>query len=58
MTEEIPTGHSYMENDDADGSKRELAIRIGARLVIMQEASALWAAKREAARAAPYTCGP
>lgn len=45
-------GHVWKEHFDVTDSKRELAIRLGAQPVTMQEAVALWAAKREAARAA------
>ncbi|MET4143867.1 DUF4031 domain-containing protein [Arthrobacter sp. UYCo732] len=45
-------GHAWKEHFDVTDTKRELAIRLGAQPVTLQEACALWAAKREAARAA------
>lgn len=45
-------GHVWKEHFDVTDSKRELAIRLGAQPITMQEACALWASKREAARAA------
>ncbi|ACL42228.1 conserved hypothetical protein (plasmid) [Pseudarthrobacter chlorophenolicus A6] len=52
-------GHIWKEHFDVTDSKRELAIRLGAQPITMQEACTLWAAKREAARpataVAPHT---
>lgn len=45
-------GHVWKEHFDVTDSKRELAIRLGAKPITMQEAVTLWTAKREAARAA------
>jgi hypothetical protein len=45
-------GHVWKEHFDVTDTKRALAIRLGATPITMREASALWAAKREAARAA------
>jgi hypothetical protein len=43
-------GHIWKEHFDVTDSKRDLAIEIGAKPITMQEAAALWAAKRSAAR--------
>lgn len=45
-------GHVWKEHFDVTDSKRDLAIRLGAKPITMQEAATLWSAKREAARAA------
>lgn len=45
-------GHVWKEHFDVTDTKRALAIKLGAREITMREATALWAAKREAARAA------
>lgn len=45
-------GHVWKEHFDVTDSKRELAIRLGAQPITLREACTLWAAKREAARAA------
>jgi hypothetical protein len=45
-------GHIWKEHFDVTDSKRALAIEFGAREITMREASALWAAKREAAKEA------
>lgn len=50
-------GHVWKEHFDVTDSKREMAIRLGAQPITMQEACALWAAKREAARA-PAAASP
>lgn len=45
-------GHVWKEHFDVTDSKRDLAIRLGAKPITMQEAAKLWAAKREAAKEA------
>lgn len=45
-------GHVWKEHFDVTDTKRALAIKLGAREITMREASVLWAAKRQAARAA------
>lgn len=45
-------GHVWKEHFDVTDTKRDFAVRIGAQPITMQEACALWAVKREAARAA------
>lgn len=45
-------GHIWKEHFDVTDTKRALAIKLGAQEITMREASVLWAAKREAARAA------
>lgn len=45
-------GHVWKEHFDVTDTKRAQAIKLGAREITMREASVLWAAKREAARAA------
>jgi hypothetical protein len=45
-------GHIWKEHFDVTDTKRALAIELGAKPITMREASVLWAAKRESARAA------
>lgn len=45
-------GHIWKEHFDVTDTKRALAVKLGAREITMREASVLWAAKREAGRAA------
>ncbi|QOT19580.1 DUF4031 domain-containing protein [Paenarthrobacter sp. YJN-5] len=45
-------GHIWKEHFDVTDSKRDLAIKLGAKPITMQEAAQLWAAKREAAKEA------
>jgi hypothetical protein len=45
-------GHVWKEHFDLTDTRRELALQLGAQPITMREACALWAAKREAAKAA------